>query len=255
MLMKTSTLLLLFTATLLACTTLNPQAEGSTPPSHASWDALLKKHVNANGEVDYEGFKKDRVQLQSYLDLLSSHAPDDATWSENQKLAYWINVYNAFTIELILRHHPLESIKDIGSKIQVPFVNSPWDVKFIEIAGETYDLNNIEHNILRKLFDEPRIHFAIVCASVSCPNLRAEAYTGDKVQDQLEEDAIYFVNDSSKNKLSADKVELSKIFSWFTGDFTKKGSLIDFLNQYSELDINENAKVSHLDYNWGLNEQ
>lgn len=253
--MKTSALLLFFALTIAACTSLNPQAAGSTPPSHEGWNKLLQKHVNSKGQVNYEGFKADHVQLKAYLDLLSSHAPDDATWSKNQKLAYWINAYNAFTIELILRHYPLESIKDIGSKIQVPFVNSPWDIKFIEIAGEKYHLNNIEHNILRKLFDEPRIHFAIVCASISCPNLRNEAYTADKVQDQLQADAVRFINDSSKNKLGADAIEISELFSWFKGDFTKKGSLIGFLNQYSEFNINENAKISHLDYNWGLNNQ
>ena len=254
--MKTNSILFFLSLTLLlSCSSLNPQAMGSTPPSHEQWHQLLQKHVNEQGQVDYSGFKADRSQLTEYLNLLSNQAPDDANWSENEKLAYWINAYNAYTVELILQHHPLESIKDIGSKIQIPFINSPWDIKFIEIAGEKYDLNNIEHNILRKLFDEPRIHFAIVCASISCPNLRNEAYTGANVQQYLQEDAERFINDSSKNQLGTDEVQLSKIFNWFKGDFTDQGSLIDFLNQYSKTQISPKAKVKHLDYDWGLNEQ
>jgi len=133
-------------------------------------------------------------------------------------------------------------------------INSVWDIQFIEIEGNTYDLNHIEHEILRKQFDEPRIHFAIVCASVSCPNLLNQAFTANQIDKQLAAQARSFINDRSKNDLSSSHAKLSKIFSWFKGDFTKKTTLIEYLNQYTDTKISADAKVSYLDYDWGLNE-
>jgi len=247
-------LIVLASASLLAaCSSLNPQTADTSPISHQLWDSLLKQHVNAEGWVDYEGFQKDRDVLKKYLNLLQANGPNDDNWSREEQLAYWINVYNAFTVELILKHYPLESIKDIGSSIQVPFINSPWDIKFIEIGGETLDLNNVEHNILRKHLQEPRIHFAINCASYSCPRLRNEAFTADKLEAQLEEAAHEFINDPKRNTITAEKAEVSMIFSWFKGDFTKEGTLRDFLNKYSDTTIKQDAKVGHRKYDWSLN--
>ena len=169
--------------------------------NHSLFGDLLHKYVS-DGNVNYAGFKTDSTALQSYLDLLTSTPPDPAAWSVDAQLAYWINVYNAFTIKLIIDHYPLESIKDIGSKIQIPFVNSPWDIKFIHMNGEKLDLNNVEHSILRKKFSEPRIHFAINCASFSCPKLRREAYLSTKLDEQLEEQAIDFINDPARNTIA-----------------------------------------------------
>lgn len=185
--------------------------------------------------------------------MLSTNPPQ-GNWSRNDQLAYWINAYNAYTIQLIIRNYPLKSIKDIGSKIKIPFVNTPWDIKFIRIGNKTYDLNNIEHDILRKKFNEPRIHFAIVCASVSCPKLLNEAYVGTRLNDQLAAQAREFINDPTRNKITPGKAELSPIFSWFKGDFTKKGSLQDFINQYATTKITAKTSLSNLDYNWNLNE-
>lgn len=220
--------------------------------SHALFSSLLKKHVTATGKVNYRGFIQDSTQLNRYLKLLSDNAPAPS-WSRNDQLAYWINAYNAFTIQLIIRNYPLKSIKDIGSRIQIPFVNSPWDIKFIRLGKELYDLNNIEHDILRSKFNEPRIHFAIVCASVSCPKLLNEAYEGARINAQLEAQAIAFINDPSRNKVAPNQAQLSAIFSWFKGDFTKQGNLISFINKYSKVKVNQNAKISSLDYNWNLN--
>ena len=144
-------------------------AQGSTPPSHEDWTALLSVHVSEAGFADYRGFQRDSIKLDQYLEKLSNHPPNQDKWSEEEQLAYWINAYNAYTVKLILMHYPVRSIKDIGSSIQIPFVNSPWDIKFIQIGDKKLDLNNIEHSILRKEFEEPRIHFAINCASFSCP--------------------------------------------------------------------------------------
>lgn len=222
-------------------------------PSHQLWDELVKKHVDKTGKVDYKGFQADRKKLKEYLDLLSSHAPNNK-WSEKEKLAYWINAYNAYTVELVLQHYPVKSIKDIGGLVKIPGISSPWDIKFIKIGGEEYDLSSIEHKILRKQFNEPRIHFAINCASYSCPRLRNEAFTADKLEEQLQDQAVGFVNDSRKNHITANNVELSQIFNWFKGDFTKDKDLLAYIQQYSKVKINPKAKISFIDYDWSLNE-
>jgi hypothetical protein len=165
-------------------------------------------------------------------------------------LAYWINAYNAYTIQLILRHHPIASIKDIQPG--VAFVNSVWDMKFIYIEGQELDLNNIEHNILRKM-DEPRIHFAVNCASISCPKLRNSAYTAENLNAQLDQAARDFINDPTRNAIGNDSAQLSSIFNWFTGDFTKNGSLKDFINQYSNTKLSPEASIDFMEYNWKLN--
>ena len=231
-----------------------PASLAEEPPSHQVWTLLLQKHVDENGMVDYKAFLKDRGQLKSYLQLLEENPPSEQ-WSDAEKLAYWINAYNAYTIDLVLEHYPVKSIKDIGSVIQIPFVNSPWDVKFIGIGGKEYDLNNIEHNIIREEFEEPRIHFALVCAAISCPKLRREAYTAEELEDQLKEQTEDFLANPKRNKIEPNEVALSKLFDWYQGDFTEEGSLIDFLNQYSPVQIKEGAGIEYMEYNWSLNKQ
>ena len=210
--------------------------------SHQKWDDLLKKHVSNTGKVDYLGFKNDSVALQSYLDFLATNLPEKSS-SKNAIVAYWINTYNAFTVKLILDNYPVKSIKDI---------KNPWDQKFIILENRGYSLGEIEHKILRKM-DEPLIHFAINCASYSCPNLLNEAYTESKIEKQLAHSATSFINDKTKNSITKDTIEISKIFDWFLGDFKVNGNLIDFLNRYSTETINPKAKIKFKDYNWNLN--
>ncbi|WP_020532305.1 DUF547 domain-containing protein [Flexithrix dorotheae] len=231
-------------------TTTNFNLHESQPISHKIWDKLLKKHVASNGLVNYEGFLTDQKTLDDYLDLLSKNPPGE-NWDKSAALAYWINAYNAFTIKLILDNYPVGSIKDIAGSITM--VNSPWDIKFFKIGGVDFDLNTIEHEILRKKFDEPRIHFAINCASISCPDLRKEAYIGQEIDRQLEEQTRIFLRNESKNQLSVNELKLSKIFDWFKSDFTRHGSLVDFLKLYTKLEINPEASIEYLDYDWGLN--
>lgn len=219
------------------------------PVSHNEWDELVKKHVTEEGHVDYEGFISDSVSLNSYLNLLSAHHPNNK-WSDDEQLAYWINAYNAFTVKLILDNWPVESIKDIAGGI--PFVNTPWDVKFIEIEGEKYDLNNIEHGIIRKEFDEPRIHFAVNCAAVSCPKLRNEAYTADSLDKQLDDQAKDFIN-GPKNEITANSANLSRIFKWYGGDFTDEMTLREYVNQFATTKIGERVDIEFKDYDWKLN--
>jgi len=222
------------------------------PVGHEIWDGLLKKHVAPDGFVDYKGMIQDRAELNRYLHLLESSHPQ-RSWSRAEQMAYWINAYNAFTVKLIVDHYPVTSIKDI--KKGIPFVNTVWDIKFINIQSEVYDLNAIEHGILRKNFPDGRIHAAVNCASYSCPVLRAEAFTADRLESQLDDSMRRFVNDPLRNRVKADQAELSAIFNWFGGDFKKdEGSVRAFVNKYADTPMSDNAKISHLDYDWSLNE-
>ncbi|MBO3699684.1 DUF547 domain-containing protein [Roseivirga sp. E12] len=222
-------------------------------PSHDNWTKLLAKHVRSNGLVDYKGFIADKSDLNAYADFLSENPPAE-NWSDNEKIAYWINAYNVFTVKLIVDNYPVESIKDLNPRLSIPTVRSIWTKEWFQIGGEDFSLDRIEHKILRKDFEEPRIHFAVNCASISCPVLRNEAYTAEKLDAQLDEQARKFLNDTSRNKITPQRVEVSKIFSWFGGDFKKGQSLIQFLNKYSEVQIEEKAKVRFASYDWNLND-
>ncbi len=220
------------------------QTETSPPDAvtHAAWDALLKKYVSASGKVNYQGFQKEERKLDAYLETLKNNPPQ-SNWSRHEKLAYWINVYNAFTVKLIVKNHPVESITSLHS-------GKPWDVKWIDIDSKTYTLNEVEHDIIRPRFDEPRIHFAVNCAAQSCPPLLNAAYTADKLNTQLEQQTKKFINNSKYNSISAGSVEVSKIFDWYKEDFN---NLIAFLDKYTQTDIDSDAKVSYKNYDWTLN--
>ncbi|MFV8225602.1 DUF547 domain-containing protein [Christiangramia aquimixticola] len=218
------------------------QFHNSTKIDHSIWDELLKAHVKKDGKVDYQGFKKDRFKLDLYLNKLSGLKPD-GTWSRAEILAYYINLYNAYTVDFILQHYPVASIKDISGA---------WTREFIKIGDVKISLGGIENSLLRKM-EEPRIHFAINCASISCPKLLNEAYTPEKLEEQLEKVTAEFIN-SNENQITPDSVKLSSIFDWYKSDFTQNGSLIDYLNKYSEVRINSAARISYNDYNWALND-
>ncbi len=211
--------------------------------NHDSWNSLLEKHVSNSGNSNYKGFKKDRVQLQKYLDALSNNLPTEE-WSKTEKLAYWMNAYNAFTIKLILDNYPIKSIKNI---------KNPWKKRFFKLGKKWYNLNDIEHQILRKM-DDPRIHFGINCASFSCPPLANKAFTAINVDQLLEQLTSAFINDNKRNEISKNSIKISKIFQWFAKDFKNKGSLIAFLNNYANIEIDNNAKKQYKVYDWRLNE-
>lgn len=238
--------------TLPSCRTISGLETDSQPFTHEQWTNLLQKHVSADGWVNYEGFIKDSTQLNNYLQQIESNYPNEKNWNREQILAYWINAYNAYTVQIVIRNYPVASIKDI--KPGVAFLNSVWDIKFITIEGEQLDLNNIEHNILRKM-NEPRIHFAVNCASYSCPKLLNTAYEAATIDNQLNQQAIDFINDPKRNLITPEEATVSSIFNWFTGDFTNNGSLKDFLNKYSNVPIAENTSINFMEYNWNLNKQ
>ena len=261
--MKNQLIMLLALATLLLpgftpTTDTNPAGVARNAVSsvdHAAFDKLLKEHVTAKGLVDYKGFKADEKAFNQYLETLSKNPPTDKT-PEKEQMAYWINAYNAYTIRLILDNYPVKSIKDIGPKNQIPFVNTPWAKKFFTIGGSKTSLDNIEHGTLRKKYNDPRVHFALVCASISCPRLRNEAYTAAKLDAQLDDQGRDFLNDPSKNKVGKDKAQLSNYFNWYKGDWKDNGqSVAKWVNKYATTKMDDNASVSFLDYNWNLNQQ
>lgn len=211
--------------------------------NHDLWDSLLKTHVSHDGNVNYQAIKKDKTILDEYINILSENTPND-DWRKNDILSYWINAYNALTVDLIVRNYPVKSIKDI---------KDPWKERLWKLGNKWYNLDDIEHQILRKM-DEPRIHFAIVCASFSCPKLQNYAFTAPDLETQLTESTKSFLADTNRNIITEDHLKLSKIFQWFTKDFKQYGSVIDFINEYTKIDINPKAKTSYLDYNWDLNE-
>ena len=213
-------------------------------PDHSKWDTLLKKYVNDEGDVDYKGFKEDIIELNGYLTLLSNNPPQN-NWTKPQLLAYYINLYNAATVRLIIENYPVKSITDI---------KSAWTKNRISVGSKMLSLDDIEHNILREM-DEPRIHFALNCASISCPKLSNKAYTAEKIDEQLDRAAKEFIN-SDKNEISPSNSKISALFKWYIKDFkvNKEIDLINFINQYSSIKMNPDAKVMFKKYNWDLND-
>ncbi len=243
--------------------------------SYAAWDALLKKHVSWNpagvaSSVSYKGFLADRAAFTKVLEEFSAvtKAQYDG-FKKDERLAFLINAYNAYTIELILTKYPdLKSIRDLGSLVQ-----KPWSKKFFKLLGEERTLDNVEHDMIRApgAFDEPRIHMAVVCASIGCPALRPEAFTAVKLETQLDDSVKRFLRDRTRNRVNTSntKLEVSKIFDWYKGDFDKgyKGisSREVFFARYAE-SLSDDATVrqqikdgklgiAHLDYDWSLNDK
>jgi hypothetical protein len=206
------------------------------------FDALLRKYVNTSGKVNYQGFKNEEGKLDAYLQKLEK-TNIEKNWSQNKTLAFWINAYNANTIKLILKNYPVKSIMDLNN-------GKPWDVKWIKINRRTLSLNNIENDIIRLKYKEPRIHFAVNCAAKSCPPLLNKAWTEGNLNSNLERQTKSFINNSNYNTITAGKVEVSKIFDWYGKDF---GELKTYLNKYSSTKIGAGTSVNFKTYNWDLN--
>jgi len=246
------------------------QANEGFDHRHRAWGELLEKHVvwregGVASAVDYPGFVADKTALASYLaDLSAVSETDYNRWSKDHQLAFLINAYNAFTIKLILDHWPLESIKDIGG-----WFRSPWKMRFFTLLGKGRHLDWIEHEVIRKPgnFNEPRIHFAVNCAAIGCPALRPEAYVGERLSSQLEDQTRRFLADRSRNRVDGDILRLSSLFNWYREDFERgwQGveSLADFLLPHAQtLGIppsNQDRQsfdqlpLEFLDYDWRLN--
>jgi Protein of unknown function, DUF547 len=202
---------------------------------------LLQKYVSATGKVNYKELKTNKTQLNETAKAFQDNPPQES-WSKDEKLAYWMNVYNVFTLKLIVDNYPISSITKLDN-------GKPWDVKRIEIDGKKYSLNDIENVVIRPKFKDARIHFAINCAAKSCPPLHNEAFTAENVQNLLTQRTRKFIR-SSANKLTENSAEISKIFDWYATDF---GDIVAFLNKYATVKIAKGAKVTFADYNWDLN--
>jgi hypothetical protein len=257
-----------FLAALLALQCMVVQAAGF---DHSVWDGLLKKHVTTlragqSTQVDYSGMSADRSQLNTYLTKLSAVTRADFDqWDKPTQLAYLINAYNAFTVELVLTAYPkLESIKDLGS-----FFQSPWKKEFFQLLGKKRSLDAVEHELIRGSgrYSEPRIHFAVNCASIGCPALRGQAYVGEQIDAQLEEATKSFLSDRTRNRFEGDRLKISNIFKWYAGDFEKgwrgANQLSSFLLLYRQsLGLTNAAAaalataslpIDYLEYDWRLN--
>lgn len=219
----------------------------TTQAQSEKFDQVLKTYVDSKGNVNYQGLKKDQKALNDYLIYLENTSPLK-NWSEYKEKAFWINAYNAYTLKIILDNHPLKSITDISNKGK-----TAWKTCFAKVGGKTYTLDDIEHEILRKKFKDPKIHVGVNCASISCPKLANFAFTEENIETELETLMKDFINDSTRNKLDSKKIQISEIFNWFKDDFTSDGTVIDYINQYSETKVNKKARIKYLNYNWSLN--
>ena len=227
--------------------------------AHSGFDTVLKTYVE-NGQVDYAGLKSNRRELDQYLSNLAAvDEKEFKTWPTTDRLAFLVNLYNGATLKLIVDHYPVKSIKDIGG-----FFRGPWKQRVVILFGKTITLNTLEHEIIRKQFDEPRVHAALVCAAQGCPPLRPEAYVGARLEAQLAEQMRTFLADSTKNHVNArsGKIALSRIFKWYGKDFTKGGkTLLGSLAPYwpdqaaARLKSRSDWDIAYTDYDWSLNER
>lgn len=225
------------------------------------WDQLLRQYVDAQGRVNYRAWKAEKYpELLSWLNELEQL--NLSSYSDpNERLALWINLYNALVIAQILKRYPIQSIlpKILGIPNWLAFIQF-FSRPIYSIGGKDYSLNNIEHDILRSEFKEPRTHFALVCASIGCPLLRNEAYFPMQVQTQLEEDAVRFINNPDKVRYNSHtgSLECSKIFKWYAKDFLKVApSIQNYIHSYLKTDvpIGASTSITYLYYDWTLNQQ
>jgi hypothetical protein len=224
------------------------------PVNHSLYGELLNKYVK-DGVVDYRGFQQEERKLDQYLKVLEE--TNISKLSPNEQLAFYLNAYNAWTIKLILSAYPgIESIWDLGSRIFK--WKSPFRKEIVRIEGRTMGLDDLEHGTIRPRFKEPRVHFAVNCASKSCPPLISEPYEGNRLDRQLDASTSAFLNNPERNRLEGNTLYVSKIFKWFAEDFDH--DVVGFFLRYAEGNLKEGleasgkkVKVKYLDYNWGLN--
>lgn len=226
--------------------------------THMAFTAILQSQVN-HERVDYAALKKNSAPLKSYLDTLSAvQEAEFKSWGKSQRLAFLINLYNAATLQLVLDHYPVKSIKDIGG-----FFSGPWKQPVVRAFKKTFTLDQIEHDMIRPQYNEPRAHFAVNCASIGCPALRAEAYDAARLNEQLDEQGRAFLGTTSKNRVDAKSgtLYLSPIFKWFAEDFTDEAGTVEkfvapYFNETDRVTIlSGSLEIEYTDYSWALNKQ
>jgi hypothetical protein len=231
----------------------------ATPLDHSRFDALLREHVTAAGRVDYDAFARSG-EFRTYLEGLGRASLEGQ--GESERLAFWINAYNAWTIEQVNRHGERESIRNIRKTLGLLPLKGPWSERMVRAAGRALTLDEVEHQIVRREFREPRIHFALVCAALSCPPLRPEAYVGARLDEQLEEQARVFLRSTEKNRVDAagGTVYVSPILVWYRADFGDSDAALGrYLARYwpdgpeKELLLSGTFRLRETDYDWKLN--
>jgi hypothetical protein len=248
----------------------NIQKSGDFDHGYTAWNTLLQKHVHwlpdaRQSQVDYTGFADDATTLQQVLDGWSAVTPAAfAAFSRAQQMAFLVNAYNGFTVALILTRYPkLASIRELGSPLQ-----SPWKKRFFTLLGQRRHLDWIEHEQLRPLYADPRVHTAINCASIGCPALRPEAFVAARLDAQLDDGMQRFLADRTRNRMAAGKLQVSSIFKWFAEDFTQNrggyASVKDLFARYADELADapadraalraRTAPITYLDYDWALND-
>jgi hypothetical protein len=250
--MKIIRLVLIFVLGLWMLANLAPPGWSRATVDHSLYGELLHKYVK-DGVVDYQGFKNEEAKLDEYLTVLENTNVKEL--SRNEQFAFYVNAYNAWTIKLILSAYPeIESIKDLGN-----IFKSPWEKEIARINGKVLTLDHIEHEILRGQFKDPRVHFAVNCASKSCPPLISEPYRGSTLNRQLDDATRAFINDPTSNYLKGNKLYVSRIFKWFSEDFND--DVLGFFLRYAEGNFKKrlesqknNLKIVYLSYDWSLND-
>ena len=236
----------------------NPDSEAII--DHSRWNTLLSRHVVPGSDginrFSYDKLSRsgtDRKLLRDYLQDMAQ--VQISRHNRNQQLAYWINLYNAITIDVVIEAFPVDSIRDITDGL---FSSGPWKRELMQVEGEMLSLNDIEHRILRPIWQDPRIHYAVNCASIGCPNLQAEAFTGDNAEAKLHDAAIDFINHPRGASIVGGKLQVSSIYDWFEEDFGgSETGVIKHLRQYADADLKAGLeKIDRIDndsYDWNLN--
>ncbi len=221
-----------------------PEKPAPKPFDHSAFDKMLRNNVSSDGKVDYAAFKKQIAELNAYLVEMEAFAPKK-DWSKSKKMAYWLNLYNAWMIKAVADAYPINSPMDLDG-------GNTWKVKRAKSGSNTYSLDAVENQIIRPTFKDARIHFAVNCAAKSCPPLLNRAWTESNLESYLEKQTKDFINNPQYNKIETKKVQISKIFEWYAADFE---DIITFLNKYSNTKIDSKAKIEYLEYNWELNKK
>jgi Protein of unknown function, DUF547 len=239
-------------------------SEGSAATvDHSAWSKLLSAYVvespDGINRVRYADFKRDgQRDLKTYLAALQT--VDVASLGRKEQWAYWANLYNAKTIDIVLTAYPVKSIKDIslGGGLLAAVTGGPWKAKVLKVAGQELSLDDIEHGILRPVFKDPRVHYSVNCASIGCPNLMREAFTGATLDAQLDAGAKAYVNNARGFNISGDRLKASSIYDWFAADFGGAPGVLAHVRKYAEPALKQKLEsittISSYDYNWSLND-
>lgn len=238
----------------LAPTLLRAEDNNSLQLLHQPWEQLLHRYVTTDGRLDYEGLVDEEDALLGYLASLRKVKPDPNSWSADDTKAFWLNVYNAAATSLVVQYYPVASINDIRVKT-VSGLKSPWEAPVVNVGGQSYSLNQIEQQMLRNQFHDPRVHFALTYGAASGTPLLREAYNGPRLQEQLEEQTRRFINDPAFNQLTPQLGQLSGLFEAYSPEFGTEAQLIAFLNRYARTPLLPSARLEYQSFNWALNDR